>query len=161
MARLTAFVTGREAVFLRDRAEILKMRLKAVRSKQCSNKKNKYQCPEVFLDAVADRLTCTADFFLDAELLAKFFYLVSAPGAQVRVCLILCSSRESSTHALAEISRRPTRNVLREKIRKSAGISISSNARKCLTWCSRRLRVCVNLREGSVDRPGRRRGVLL
>ncbi|KAI9671315.1 MAG: dynamin-like GTPase mgm1 [Alyxoria varia] len=66
---------GREAVFLRDRADILKMRMKSVRSKQCANKSKQYQCPEIFLDAVADRLTTTADFFLDAELLAKFFYL--------------------------------------------------------------------------------------
>ncbi|KKY23533.1 putative mitochondrial dynamin gtpase [Diplodia seriata] len=66
---------GRQAVFLRDRADILKMRILAVKSKQCANKKNKYYCPEVFLDAVADKLTTTADLFLDAELLSKFFYL--------------------------------------------------------------------------------------
>jgi len=65
---------GREAVFLRDRAEIIKMRLMAVKSKQCAQKKNKYYCPEVFLDAVADKLTTTADLFLDAELLSKFYY---------------------------------------------------------------------------------------
>ncbi|CAI6341003.1 unnamed protein product [Periconia digitata] len=65
---------GREAVFLRDRSDMLKMRLLAVKSKQCANKKNKYNCPEVFLDAVADKLTTTADLFLDAELLSKFFY---------------------------------------------------------------------------------------
>jgi replication fork clamp-binding protein CrfC len=66
---------GREAVFLRDRADVLKMRLLAVKSKQCANKKNKYHCPEVFLDAVADKLTTTADLFLDAELLSKFYYI--------------------------------------------------------------------------------------
>lgn len=68
---------GREAVFLRDRTDVLKMRLLAVKSKQCANKKNKYHCPEVFLDAVADKLTTTADLFLDAELLSKFYYNVS------------------------------------------------------------------------------------
>jgi dynamin-like GTPase MGM1, mitochondrial len=68
---------GREAVFLRDRAEILKMRLLAVKSKQCKDRKSKYYCPEVFLDAVADKLTTTADLFLDAELLSKFYYSVS------------------------------------------------------------------------------------
>ncbi|KAI9716627.1 MAG: dynamin-like GTPase mgm1 [Chrysothrix sp. TS-e1954] len=68
-------VRGREAVFLRDRAEIIKMRMKAVKSKQCANKKNTSYCPEVFLDAVAERLTSTADLFLDAELLSKFYYL--------------------------------------------------------------------------------------
>ncbi|KAI7141806.1 hypothetical protein KC352_g29361, partial [Hortaea werneckii] len=33
-----------------------------------------YYCPEVFLDAVADKLTSTADLFLDAELLSKFYF---------------------------------------------------------------------------------------
>ncbi|KAL5115515.1 mitochondrial dynamin GTPase Msp1 [Pleosporales sp. CAS-2024a] len=66
---------GREAVFLRDRVDVLKLRLLAVKSKQCATKKNKYHCPEVFLDAVADKLTTTADLFLDAELLSKFFYI--------------------------------------------------------------------------------------
>jgi replication fork clamp-binding protein CrfC len=67
---------GREAVFLRDRVDVLKMRLMAVKSKQCANKKNKYHCPEIFLDAVADKLTTTADLFLDAEMLSKFYYNV-------------------------------------------------------------------------------------
>jgi GTP-binding protein EngB required for normal cell division len=69
---------GREAVFLRDRAALIRMRLLAVKSKQCSSKNNKYYCPEVFLDAVADKLTTTADLFLDAELLSKFYYSVSS-----------------------------------------------------------------------------------
>jgi replication fork clamp-binding protein CrfC len=68
---------GREAVFLRDRIDVLKLRLMAIKSKQCATKKNKYHCPEVFLDAVADKLTTTADLFLDAELLSKFYYIVS------------------------------------------------------------------------------------
>ena len=63
-------------MFLRDRADIIRLRLQAVKSKQCGNKKNKYYCPEVFLDAVADKLTTTADLFLDAELLSKFYYSV-------------------------------------------------------------------------------------
>jgi len=65
---------GREALFLRDRADILRTRLAAVKSRQCSDRKNKYYCPEVFLDGVADKLTSTADLFLDAELLSKFYY---------------------------------------------------------------------------------------
>jgi dynamin-like GTPase MGM1, mitochondrial len=69
-----ADIVGREAVFLRDRAEILKMRLTAVRSKQCTTQKNKYYCPEVFLDAVADKLTSTAVLFLNVELLSEFYY---------------------------------------------------------------------------------------
>lgn len=65
---------GREALFLRDRADILRMRLAAIKSRQCNNPANKYYCPEIFLDAVADKLTSTADLFLDAELLSKFYY---------------------------------------------------------------------------------------
>lgn len=65
---------GREAVFLRDRADIIKMRLLAVKSKQCANVKNKYYCPEVFLDAAATKLASTAVLFLNVELLSEFYY---------------------------------------------------------------------------------------
>ncbi|KAI2473844.1 dynamin family protein [Annulohypoxylon bovei var. microspora] len=65
---------GREAVFLRDRADIIKMRMLAVKSKQCTNIKNKYHCPEVFLDAVASKLASTAVLFLNVELLSEFYY---------------------------------------------------------------------------------------
>jgi len=66
--------SGREALFLRDRAAILRLRLAAVNTRQCAQPANKYHCPEIFLDAVADKLTSTADLFLDAELLSKFYY---------------------------------------------------------------------------------------
>lgn len=69
---------GREAIFLRDRANILSMRLKAIKSKQCAHKKNRYYCPEVFLDVVADKLTSTAVLFLNVELLSEFYYHVSS-----------------------------------------------------------------------------------
>uniref|UniRef100_A0A093V339 dynamin GTPase n=1 Tax=Talaromyces marneffei PM1 TaxID=1077442 RepID=A0A093V339_TALMA len=65
---------GREGIFLRDRADIIKMRMLAVRSKQCASYKNKYYCPEVFLDVVADKLTSTAVLFLNVELLSEFYY---------------------------------------------------------------------------------------
>ncbi|KAI1824725.1 mitochondrial dynamin GTPase [Xylaria intraflava] len=65
---------GREAVFLRDRAEVIKMRMLAVKSKQCANMKNKYHCPEVFLDAVSTKLASTAVLFLNVELLSEFYY---------------------------------------------------------------------------------------
>jgi hypothetical protein len=68
------FAPGREGIFLRDRADIIKMRLMAVRSKQCASLKNKYYCPEVFLDVVADKLTATAVLFLNVELLSEFYY---------------------------------------------------------------------------------------
>ncbi|RDW88553.1 hypothetical protein BP6252_00585 [Coleophoma cylindrospora] len=65
---------GREAVFLRDRASILRMRLAALKSKQCASMKNKYYCPEIFLDVVATKLTSTAVLFLNVELLSEFNY---------------------------------------------------------------------------------------
>jgi len=65
---------GKQAVFLRDRGDVLRMRLAAIKSKQCATPKSKYYCPEVFLDSVADKLGSTADLFLDAELLSKFYY---------------------------------------------------------------------------------------
>ncbi|TGZ84764.1 hypothetical protein EX30DRAFT_300266 [Ascodesmis nigricans] len=65
---------AREGVFLRDRSALLKMRLYAIKSKQCGNKANKYYCPEVFLDVVAEKLTSTAVLFLNVELLSEFYY---------------------------------------------------------------------------------------
>ncbi|KAI5781430.1 P-loop containing nucleoside triphosphate hydrolase protein [Geopyxis carbonaria] len=65
---------GREALFLRDRLELLKMRMYALKSKQCANKANKYYCPEIFLDVVAEKLTTTAVLFLNVELLSEFYY---------------------------------------------------------------------------------------
>ncbi|KAK0758719.1 hypothetical protein N5P37_009118 [Trichoderma harzianum] len=65
---------GREAIFLRDRADIIKMRMLAVKAKQCNNPKNKYYCPEVFLDAAATKLASTAVLFLNVELLSEFYY---------------------------------------------------------------------------------------
>ena len=65
---------GREALFLRDRADILRLRLAAIKSRQCASPANKMYCPEIFLDAVASKLTSVSDLFLDAELLSKFYY---------------------------------------------------------------------------------------
>ncbi|PNS19214.1 Protein msp1, mitochondrial [Sphaceloma murrayae] len=66
---------GREAVFLRDRAEVLRLRIKAVSSRGCKSKDEKYACPEVFLDAVAGKLAETSELFLGAELVGKFEWL--------------------------------------------------------------------------------------
>ena len=65
---------GREAAFLRDREALLQMRLLALKSKTCASKENKYKCPEVFLDVVAEKLTSTAVLFLNVELLSEFYY---------------------------------------------------------------------------------------
>lgn len=50
------------------------MRLLAVKSNQCAHTKNKYHCPEVFLDAAATKLASTAVLFLNVELLSEFYY---------------------------------------------------------------------------------------
>ena len=65
---------GREGVFLRDRASLLHMRLMILKSKQCATKSNKYYCPEVFLDVVADKLPSTAVLIRNVELLSEFYY---------------------------------------------------------------------------------------
>ncbi|EWC48172.1 hypothetical protein DRE_02276 [Drechslerella stenobrocha 248] len=65
---------GREGIFLRDRAEILKMRMLALKSKGCATKDSKYSCPEIFMDVVAEKLTSTAVLFLNVELLSEFYY---------------------------------------------------------------------------------------
>ena len=73
MNREQADFSGREALFLQDRTEIIKMRLLAIKSRQCAQQ-NKYLCPEIFLDVVADKLTSTAVLFLNVELLSEFYY---------------------------------------------------------------------------------------
>src|ERR1700712_6140540 len=50
------------------------MRLSALKSKACTNKRNKYYCPEIFLDVVSTQLTSTAVLFLNVELLSEFYY---------------------------------------------------------------------------------------
>ena len=50
------------------------MRLAALNSTQCASQKNKYACPEIFLDVVASKLTATAVLFLNVELLSEFYY---------------------------------------------------------------------------------------
>ncbi|CAL3969318.1 unnamed protein product [Diplocarpon coronariae] len=65
---------GREAAFLRDRSQLLRMRLTALKSKQCSMPSSRYYCPEIFLDVVATKLTSTAVLFLNVELLSEFYY---------------------------------------------------------------------------------------
>lgn len=65
---------GREGLFLKDRTEILKMRMAAIKSRQCKSKDNKYNCPEIFLNVVADKMTQTAVLFLNVELLNDFYH---------------------------------------------------------------------------------------
>lgn len=72
--RLTNPPLGRQAIFLRDRADTLRLRLQAIKSRPCASLKHKYSCPEIFLDVVADKLTSTAVLFLNVELLSEFYY---------------------------------------------------------------------------------------
>ncbi|KAK4679231.1 mitochondrial dynamin GTPase Msp1 [Podospora pseudoanserina] len=65
---------GREAVFLRDRADIINMRIVASKSRKCKSLENKYYCPEIFLDAVATKLAQTAVLFLNVEMLNDFYH---------------------------------------------------------------------------------------
>ncbi|KAK4137915.1 hypothetical protein BT67DRAFT_460387 [Trichocladium antarcticum] len=64
---------GREAVFLRDRADIIGLRILASKSRKCKSLENKYYCPEIFLDAVATKLAQTAVLFLNVEMLNDFY----------------------------------------------------------------------------------------
>ena len=50
---------AKEAIYLRDRAMILKYRIAALKSRQCKSSENKQYCPEAFLNVVAEKLTYT------------------------------------------------------------------------------------------------------
>lgn len=66
---------GQYGIFLKDRLSLLEMRYQFIKgSKKCKKKENKYQCPEIFLDAVSTKLTSTAILFLNVELLSDFYY---------------------------------------------------------------------------------------
>ncbi|KAI9024415.1 P-loop containing nucleoside triphosphate hydrolase protein [Phycomyces nitens] len=65
---------AKEALFLRDRAMILKYRLAALKSRQCKSVDNKEYCPEAFLNVIAEKLTYTAVMFIQVELLNEFFF---------------------------------------------------------------------------------------
>jgi hypothetical protein len=49
------------------------MRILAAKSRKCKSLENKYYCPEVFLDAVATKLSQTAVLFLNVEMLKDFY----------------------------------------------------------------------------------------
>lgn len=66
---------GKVGIFLQDRLSLLKMRYQFVKnSKKCKKKENKYQCPEIYLDAITNKLTTTSVLFLNVELLNDFYY---------------------------------------------------------------------------------------
>ncbi|KAL4208246.1 P-loop containing nucleoside triphosphate hydrolase protein [Rhizopus microsporus] len=65
---------AKDAIFLRDRAMILKYRIAALKSRQCKSSENKQYCPEAFLNVIAEKLTYTAVMFIQVELLNEFFF---------------------------------------------------------------------------------------
>ncbi|KAI7867557.1 P-loop containing nucleoside triphosphate hydrolase protein [Spinellus fusiger] len=65
---------AKEALFLRDRAMVLKYRIAALKSRQCKSVSNKEYCPEAFLNVIAEKLTYTAVMFIQVELLNEFFF---------------------------------------------------------------------------------------
>lgn len=65
---------GKAASLLKDRETILSLRLKFLKSKSCASSAEKYTCPEIFLNAVAQKLTSTAVLFINVELLSEFLY---------------------------------------------------------------------------------------
>lgn len=89
---------ARESVFLTDRLSILKLRLKSLQSTSiCKHKENKFKCPEIFLDVVADKLTQTAVLFLNVELLSDFYY--SFPRELEKKLSIQLTHEEIETYA--------------------------------------------------------------
>lgn len=64
---------GTEASFLDKRSKVLAFRLKMLKNK-CFSTSDKDHCPEIFLNAVSEKLTSTAVLFLNVELLSDFFY---------------------------------------------------------------------------------------
>jgi dynamin-like GTPase MGM1, mitochondrial len=69
---------ARHAMLYSDRLGVLKLRLRALKSKRCrSGPENDVLCPEAFLNALADKLAYTSAMFINIELLDQFFYQVS------------------------------------------------------------------------------------
>lgn len=71
---------AKDAIYLRDRAMILKYRIAALKSRQCKSSENKQYCPEAFLNVIAEKLTYTVmRFFSPSEqdlLLTENFFLL-------------------------------------------------------------------------------------
>ena len=129
-------------MFLSSRANVLKQRLAALKSRKCkAGPDNKVFCPEAFLNVVADKLAYTSVMFINIELLAEYFYQVRLPAAilvleWVGSSRFECfpSSRGRLIPAYRMISIALRFNDLPAKILSSSGIWISRSARKSLSW---------------------------
>jgi hypothetical protein len=82
-----------------ERSNTLRLRLAALRSKRCKAGPNQdLLCPEVFLNAIAEKLAYTSAMFINIELLDHFFY---------QVCkMLLRSSNRFGRKATAHVSFR-------------------------------------------------------
>ncbi|KAI9145040.1 P-loop containing nucleoside triphosphate hydrolase protein [Paraphysoderma sedebokerense] len=67
---------AREALYHRHRINALKNRLYYLKSRSCKSPDCQIQCPEIFLNCVAEKLTYTAVMFIYVELLNEFFFQV-------------------------------------------------------------------------------------
>ncbi|KAL6944985.1 hypothetical protein ACO0QE_002428 [Hanseniaspora vineae] len=65
---------GLEYIDLNNRSSLLNFRIKFMRSSKCGSTKDMDRCPEIYLNAINDKLTSTAVLFLNVELLSDFFY---------------------------------------------------------------------------------------
>ncbi|KAK9719982.1 mitochondrial dynamin GTPase Msp1 [Basidiobolus ranarum] len=65
---------AKEAIYLKQRAMLLKLRLSTIKSKKCRDSENRTMCPEVFLSLVSEKLVYTASMFIHIELLNEFLF---------------------------------------------------------------------------------------
>jgi len=77
--RLLTPLIARHAMLYTDRLATLRLRLAALKSKQCkAGPQADTICPEIFLGVVADKLAYMSTLFIHIELLDQFFYQVSS-----------------------------------------------------------------------------------
>lgn len=77
---------ARNAMLYQERLTAVKLRQAAIKSRKCkAGPENDTLCPEVYLNAVADKLSYMSTLFINIELLEQFFYRVSASG--LPICL--------------------------------------------------------------------------
>ena len=70
----TLIQKGRDAEYLQKMQKIVDARRIFLKSRSCASTDARYICPEIFLNAVAQKLTNTAVLFINVELLSEFFY---------------------------------------------------------------------------------------
>jgi hypothetical protein len=68
---------AKEALFLQDRAMIIKYRIAALKSRQCKSSENKQFCPEAFLNIIAEKLTYTVSVCPSPVYFFFFFFCLT------------------------------------------------------------------------------------